>query len=134
LQLIEAYLSVLKIRMGERLSYRVEASSELLGVEVPSMLLQPIVENAVKHGIEPRVRGGAVRVEVKREGDRLLFVVSDDGVGFVANTKDNVGLGVVRERLAVQFGDAANLRVERTPENWTRVSIQIPFPRDQAAA
>jgi LytS/YehU family sensor histidine kinase len=134
LQVIEAYLSVLKIRMGDRLSYRIDAPNDLLGIDVPAMLLQPIVENAVKHGIEPRVRGGSVVVEVRRQNAELLFIVADDGVGFVPDKKENVGLGVVRERLAVQFGPSANLQIERTTDQWTRVSILIPFPSEKVAA
>ncbi|HYM35585.1 MAG TPA: histidine kinase [Steroidobacteraceae bacterium] len=127
LQVVEAYLSVLKVRMGERLSFRIDAPGELMNLEVPAMLLQPIVENAVKHGIEPRVKGGTVRVDVSRENSQLIFAVADDGVGFVVNKKENVGLGAVRETLAVQFGDKASLEIERTPENWTRVVIRIPM-------
>jgi hypothetical protein len=128
LQVIDAYLSVLKVRMSERLAYRIDAPPELLHVEVPSMILQPIVENAVKHGIEPRMTGGFVQVEVRREDQDLLFAVTDDGVGFLAGGKENIGLGAVRERLAVQYNDAASLNIERTPDNLTRVSIRIPFP------
>jgi sensor histidine kinase YesM len=127
LDVIEAYLGVLKVRMGERLSYRIDASPDLLKLEVPAMLLQPIVENAVKHGIEPRVKGGTVRVEVKRENDSLVFIVADDGVGFMPNSKENIGLGAVRERLSVQFGDAASLTTSRSPDNWTSVIISIPM-------
>jgi two-component sensor histidine kinase len=128
LQVIEAYLSVLKVRMGERLSYSIDADNDLLNLQVPTMLLQPIVENAVKHGIEPRVKGGSVKIEVKRDVAQLVLAVADDGVGFVSNTVENIGLGAVRERLDVQFGPAAALTTERTPENWTRVVIRIPMP------
>ena len=128
LQVIDAYLSVLKVRMGERLSYRIDAPPELLSIDVPSMFLQPVVENAVKHGIEPRMNGGIVQVEVSKSGDDLVFSVSDDGVGFVPNSGENIGLGALRERLAVQYGDAASLNIERTTDNLTRVSIRIPFP------
>jgi len=129
LQVIEAYLSVLKARMGERLTYRIDAPQNLLKLQVPAMLLQPIVENAVKHGIEPRLKGGTVQVDVKEENGALKFVVADDGVGFVSTNKENVGLGAVRERLTVQFGAAASLTMERTPESLTRVIIQIPMPK-----
>jgi sensor histidine kinase YesM len=134
LQVIDAYLSVLKVRMGERLSYRIDASPELHNLEVPSMFLQPVVENAVKHGIEPRMTGGIVQVQVRREDQDLLFVVTDDGVGFVPNGKENIGLGAVRERLAVQYGDAASLAIERTTDNLTRVTIRIPFPSNNVTA
>jgi LytS/YehU family sensor histidine kinase len=129
---VEAYLGVLKVRMGERLKFCVEAAPELMALPVPAMLLQPIVENAVKHGIEPRVHGGSVYVRVHRDDAQLAFVVEDDGVGFAPNAKDNVGLGAVRERLAVQFGRAASLQTERTPEQRTRVTIRIPFPESSA--
>jgi LytS/YehU family sensor histidine kinase len=127
LQVAEAYLSVLKIRMGERLSYQIDAPAELIDREVPGMLLQPIVENAVKHGIEPRIDGGVVRVEAKREDNQLVLVVLDNGVGFVDNSKESIGLGAIRERLAVQYGAAAQVDISRTPDGWTRVAIRIPM-------
>lgn len=130
LQVVEAYLSVLKIRMGDRLSFRMECPPELQAIEVPSMLLQPIVENAVKHGIEPRVQGGSVHVSVRREGEQLEFLVCDDGIGFVSSPKENVGLGAIRERLAMQYGDQASLQIERA-DTWTRVAIRIPIPSSE---
>jgi sensor histidine kinase YesM len=128
LQVIDSYLAVLKVRMGSRLGYRIDAPPELLDIEVPAMLLQPIVENAVKHGIERRVAGGSVRVEVSERDSQLELAVLDDGVGFAPTSKDSVGLGAVRERLAVQFGAQAQLHIQRTPEHWTRVAIRIPMP------
>lgn len=127
LQVAEAYLSVLKIRMGERLSYQIDTPSDLIDTEVPAMLLQPIVENAVKHGIEPKMQGGMVRVSAAREGNDMVLAVEDNGVGFVAHSKESIGLGAIRERLAVQFGDAARLEISRTQEQWTRVAIRIPM-------
>ena len=128
LQVAEAYLSVLKIRMGERLSYRIEVPPELAGKEIPAMLLQPIVENAVKHGIEPRMNGGMVCVTATAEGDQLVLAVKDNGVGFVPNSVESVGLGAIRERLTVQFGETAKLEVSRTEDQWTQVAIRIPLP------
>jgi hypothetical protein len=127
LQVAEAYLSVLKIRMGDRLSYQIDAPADLIDREVPGMLLQPIVENAVKHGIEPRIDGGIVRVEAKHEVNQLSLVVSDNGVGFVDNSKESIGLGAIRERLAVQYGAAAQVDISRTTDGWTRVAIRIPM-------
>jgi LytS/YehU family sensor histidine kinase len=127
LQVAEAYLSVLKIRMGERLSYSIDVPSDLASHEVPAMLLQPIVENAVKHGIEPQMNGGMVCVEAKQDGDQLVVMVRDNGVGFVTDSKESIGLGAIRERLAVQFGDAAQLEISRTDTQWTQVGIRIPM-------
>jgi len=127
LQVAEAYLSVLKIRMGERLAYRIDVPSDLVELEVPAMLLQPIVENAVKHGIEPKMQGGMVLVSAARTGDELVLAVEDNGVGFVADSKESIGLGAIRERLAVQFGDHGRLEIVRTEQQWTRVAIHIPM-------
>jgi len=91
------------------------------------------VENAVKHGIEPRMTGGVVQVQVQREQQTLIFAVTDDGVGFTPEGKENIGLGAVRERLAVQYGDAASLNIERTADDLTRVTIRIPFPSSSPA-
>jgi LytS/YehU family sensor histidine kinase len=128
LQVAEAYLSVLKIRMGERLAYRIEVPPELAGKEIPAMLLQPLVENAVKHGIEPRMNGGMVCVTAAAEGNQLVLAVKDNGVGFVPNSVESIGLGAIRERLTVQFGETANLEVTRTEDQWTQVAIRIPLP------
>jgi sensor histidine kinase YesM len=127
LQVAEAYLSVLKIRMGERLSFRVDVPPDLAGKEVPAMLLQPIVENAVKHGIEPQMNGGMVCIEAKAEGNQLVVLVRDNGVGFVTDSKESIGLGAIRERLAVQFGETAQLDISRTDDQWTQVGIRIPM-------
>jgi signal transduction histidine kinase len=128
LQVAEAYLDVLKIRMGERLVYRIEVPSDLVSKEVPAMLLQPIVENAVKHGIEPRIHGGEICVSAKVDGDQLVLAVKDNGVGFVAHSTESIGLGAIRERLAVQFGETAKLDISRTEDEWTQVAIRIPMP------
>jgi signal transduction histidine kinase len=128
LKVLDAYLSVLKVRMGARLEYSINAASDLMSIEIPTMLLQPIVENAVKHGIEPRVKGGRVSIAVKRDDAYLVLTVADDGVGFMANSTENIGLGAVRERLQVQFGTDASLSAERTADNWTLVTIRIPMP------
>jgi len=128
LQVLEAYLAVLKVRMEKRLTYRIDSPPELANIQVPAMLLQPIVENAVKHGIEPRVEGGEVRVEVSRDDRGLCFTVLDNGVGFAVDSKENIGMGAVRERLGVQFGAAAEMLTERTPDHWTRIAIRIPMP------
>jgi LytS/YehU family sensor histidine kinase len=128
LEVAEAYLGVLKIRMGERLSYRIDVPSDLAECEVPAMLLQPIVENAIKHGIEPLMQGGMIRIAATRSERQLTVEVRDNGVGFVANPKESIGLGAIRERLAVQFGDDAGLDISRTEDGWTRVAIRIPMP------
>jgi LytS/YehU family sensor histidine kinase len=128
LQVAEAYLSVLKIRMGDRLDFHIDVPSELAELTVPAMLLQPIVENAVKHGIEPLMQGGTVQIAASRSNGSLLMEVRDNGVGFTDSAKESIGLGAIRERLAVQFGMDSALDISRTEDHWTRVAIRIPMP------
>jgi sensor histidine kinase YesM len=108
-ELLTAYLDVLKIRMGERLSYVFEVPPELLAVPLPPMLLQPLVENAIRHGLEPKVAGGRVRIAARRDGDRLRVSVVDDGLGFSGTPGEGLGLANIRARLAALFGPAARL-------------------------
>ncbi|MBC7983500.1 MAG: histidine kinase [Candidatus Obscuribacterales bacterium] len=126
LEVIEAYLSVLKVRMGSRLEYSIEAPHELLDTEVPSMILQPLVENAVQHGIDSQLEGGKLCVRIARDGDRLRMSVLDDGEGFASSVKESVGMGTVRERIDVLFGARGSLRVARE-SGWTHVIVEIPF-------
>jgi len=125
LEVIEAYLSVLKARMGSRLEYRIDVPGELLPTEVPSMILQPLVENAIEHGIDSRLEGGRIEIRVHRVGDTLQLTVQDNGEGFKANARDNVGMGTVRERLQVLFDTRAALRVLRQ-DGWTKVIVELP--------
>ena len=124
-EVIDAYLSVMKVRMGARLSYRIDASPELLELEVPSMILQPLVENAIEHGIDSKLNGGEVLIQAIRRERALVLTVSDNGDGFKATAKDNIGMGTVRERLEVLFGAQAALRVEHD-NGWTRVIVELP--------
>jgi sensor histidine kinase YesM len=127
LDVIAAYLSVLKVRMGARLQYSIDAAPALMELEVPSMILQPLVENAIEHGIDSRLDGGEVRVRGERIGSRLRLSVMDNGEGFKATAKDNIGMGTVRERLEVLFGEQAALRVEHQ-DGWTCVIVELPLP------
>jgi sensor histidine kinase YesM len=79
IELLRAYLDVIALRMGSRLSYRIDVPADLVALTLPPMLLQPLVENAIKHGVEPATRGGEVIVSARREADRLLLTVEDDG-------------------------------------------------------
>jgi sensor histidine kinase YesM len=123
------------IRMGDRLRYRLELPEELAVVPVPALLLQPLVENAIRHGLEPKVEGGSVTVAAHREGDTVCLVVDDDGLGLDAprdarSTHEGSGFGLeqVRERLATAFGPAAQLHAEAGPGGGTRVSLTLPLP------
>jgi sensor histidine kinase YesM len=126
--LIRNYLEILKIRMGDRLQFDLEIDASVESTSLPPMLLQPLVENAVKHGLEPKVEGGRVRVRATREEKSLRLVVEDNGLGFGehADSKGTgVGLANLRERLRVIYDGLATLNiVEASP--GTRVEISLP--------
>jgi len=125
--LLRAYLDILSIRMGPRLAFRIDIPDELLARRVPPLLLQPLVENAVQHGIEPKVEGGRVDVRARADGDSLLLEVSDDGLGFDAVTRGGgVGLANVRERLAAHYGERGRLSIE-DGHPGTRVRLMLPL-------
>ena len=101
------YLALIQVRMGPRLTYTLDLPPELAAQPVPTLLLQPLVENAIKHGLEPKIEGGKVTVSARRAGSNVVLTVLDDGVGL----KDGAGFGLtqVRERLQATYGDAAAL-------------------------
>lgn len=125
-ELIGAYLEVLQVRMGARLRYRIDVPAELAGFALPPMLLQPIVENAIRHGIEPKVEGGEVAMRAWRTADGIRVEVADTGVGFAAATAGGLGLTNVRDRLRLLHGDRASIAVAENAPSGTRVTLELP--------
>ncbi|HEY9226614.1 MAG TPA: histidine kinase, partial [Gemmatimonadaceae bacterium] len=131
LQLLDRYMAIQRTRFSDRLRFSVDASSDVLGAYVPQMILQPIVENAVRHGIGPRETAGAVDVHATRHGSMLRLVVRDDGVGFgnaPASLHGN-GLGIrsTRARLAHLYGDDFAFDIRVINPAGTVVTIDVPF-------
>ncbi len=123
------YLELMAIRMGPRLAYDLDLPAELAALPVPALLLQPLVENSVQHGLEPKVEGGRIHVTARRAGDRLLLEVSDTGVGASDGSPAGKGFGLtqVRERLASLHGAAASIAFEATPGAGARTRIALPL-------
>jgi LytS/YehU family sensor histidine kinase len=90
------------------------------------MLLQPVVENAIRHGLEPKIDGGCVDVAARRDGAHVVIEVRDTGVGFAATTQGGVGLTNLRDRLRGLYGDAATLSIGENRPAGTLVSMRIP--------
>jgi len=130
IDLAEAYLNILKMRMGPRLAFETDATSDLRAHSFPPGLLISVVENAVTHGLEPRAEGGTVRIEARRQGDRLAVTVADTGAGLAtAGTRPGQGVGLanVRDRIAAFYGAQGRFSlVEGTPRG-ARATIEIPF-------
>jgi len=127
------YLELMQVRMGPRLAGTLDLPDELGSVPVPPLLLQPLVENAIKHGLEPSVAGGRIEVAARRDGEGLLLSVRDTGVGLgaVAVHGSRFGMQQVRERLAALYGSAASLELT-TPDDGlggALAVVRIPVAR-----
>ncbi len=123
----DAYLAIQATRMQNRLTYRLELPATLRDVRLPPLLLQPLLENAVIHGIEPNPDGGEVVLSVKRVDRQLILRVRDNGVGICEmGTADGTGLRNIRDRLRLAYGSDANL--ELTPASPRGVTAMINIP------
>jgi len=122
------YLALMQVRMGDRLQATLDLPATLAAVQVPPLLLQPLVENSIRHGLEPAVAGGRIEVTAQRDGAQLVLSVRDTGVGFAPGTPGaGFGLSQVRERLATLYGPRATLTVERAAaEGGTIATLRLP--------
>jgi signal transduction histidine kinase len=126
-QLIDAYLRIHQIRMGSRMSYNLSIPEVLYERRVPTMMLLTLVENAVKHGINPAVDGGCINVSANREQDALVLRVSDSGQGMAATDGHGMGLANIRRRLMMLYGDDAVLSLSRPAARGVTASVSIPL-------
>lgn len=124
------YLELMAVRMGPRLRYTLDLPPDLAGLPVPTLLLQPLVENSIKHGLEPKVEGGSITVRARRVGPLLTLEVNDTGVGLTGASPGDAGFGLaqVRERLATAYGSQVAVSLAADPEGGTRASITFPCP------
>lgn len=122
------YLTVEGVRFAERLAWSVEVGPEAAEVPVPPFVLQPLVENAVQHGLASRAGPGRVTVVARCDGDRLRLVVEDDGVGPEASSHAGNGTALrdLRERLSLLYGDAAGVALTAGATAGTRVEVTLP--------
>ena len=125
--LAEQYLRIEATRLGERLDFRLELPPELAAMPVPPLLVQPLVENAVVHGIGPRPRGGVLRLTARKEADAVRIEVYDDGVGLAAGAgRTGFGLHSVRERMRLRYGEAGRVSLEPASGGGTVVTLVVP--------
>lgn len=131
LSFIDDYLAIEMVRFGDKLKFVKEIEPGTLDRPVPSMLLQPIIENSIKHGIGSKVEGGSIRVHSRMDGSKLHLVIEDDGVGIPEDRLTSIfelGIGVsnVNERLKVLYGDAYRMWIDSKPGEGTRTGIEVP--------
>ena len=132
IEMIQSYLDIFKIRMGDRLDYTINFADETLDLFIPAMMIQPLVENAVKHGLEPRIDGGHITLCGTVKQDRLVIEVSDTGAGIQKNCGTGVGTGNIKKRLKAIYGDDAVLKFEEMAPSGLKATMEIPYVRDHS--
>jgi len=124
---LRAYLEIMRLRMGPRLSFELGLPDALQDLTLPSMLLQPLVENAIRHGIEPRVGPGRIEVRARRTATGLEIDISDSGPGLDPALPAGYGLQHVRQRLLAAYGSAAGLSLSNLPGGGLNVMVKVPL-------
>ena len=147
IDLVEAYMKIIKIRMEDRLHYAIDVPAALRALALPPLTLQPLVENAIVHGLEPQIAGGRVRIGAQRASDRLVITVDDDGAGFAASAMAGARLPMgattttspgrsagtalvnIRQRLAQIYGASASLELAASRPHGVRACLSLPIVR-----
>ena len=125
--LSSAYLEIMSVRMEGRMQASLRIPEGLKSAVFPSMMLQTLVENAIKHGLEPKADGGSVDVTAEVFDGKLAVHVQDTGVGFSPNAESGVGLANIRERLEALYGERAELIIDLPPAGGTCATIRVPY-------
>lgn len=132
------YLELMAVRMGPRLKFALELPTDLAATPVPTLMLQPLVENSIRHGLEPQIKGGSIKVSARVVGDQLELEVLDTGAGLgqsvnspprepgTSATGTGFGVSQVRERLATAYGERASLQISNAASGGTRCLIKMP--------
>jgi sensor histidine kinase YesM len=128
--LSRSYLAIMQARMKQRLAVSFDVPPELESAAFPPMMLQTLIENAIKHGLEPKIEGGRIDIRARIDNTVMQVEVQDDGVGFSRYAGDGVGLTNIRERLALLYGGRAELLIEAPAEGGCRACIRVPFAPD----
>lgn len=124
--MIQDYMEIHKIRMGDRFDYHIDAPKEAFGWPFPPMLIQPLVENSIRHGLEPKIEGGEINVCVSKLEETIRIEISDTGVG-LKDHASGVGLANVKERLEGLYGDSGRLLFAENSPSGLKVIIEVPY-------
>ena len=133
LDLARSFLTILKMRMGDRLDFTIEVEPALDDAQVPPMVLPTLVENAIKHGLSPLPEGGRIEIAARRDGNDLLIDVRDNGAGFSSSGGSGVGLANTRSRLAALFGNRAALSLSSVAPRGVLASLRMPLTLKEAS-
>lgn len=124
---LRKYLDIQQTRFAERLRYQIDIPAELMKAQVPEFILQPLVENAIKHGIAKRAKGGALKVVAARAGTNLTLSVYNDGPLLPAHIQDGVGLSNIRQRLNALYGSDHTLSLQSIAETGVQAELSFPY-------
>jgi len=131
LNFLKKYIEIQQTLLQQRLTIELKISPETLAAKVPNMILQPLVENAIRHGIAPSVNGGVLQIEARRENEMLLLIIKDNGCGLVSADKilksGGIGISNTRERLQQLYGNKQTFNLAQPNDGGFMVSILIPF-------
>lgn len=127
LDLLETYLRIQKRRFEDQLSFELDVPETFYNAPVPTLLLQPFVENAILHGIAPKNSPGKLTVSARQVGTHLVLTVTDDGVGFSPGELEGIGVSNSRSRLKQLYGEDQSVELDSTPGQGTKVTVKLPF-------
>ena len=128
IDVIKNYLDIFTVRMGARLRYAIDIPDSLRGFKIPPLLIQPLVENAVKHGLEPSVNGGNLLIQGSRDADTVRIIVADSGIGINETSSGNgIGLDNIKRRLSLLYGERGRLFFQENRPSGVKVVIEIPY-------
>src|SRR5688572_18275322 len=138
LEFLRKYLEIEQMRFQDRLVVDMNIAEDTLDASVPNMILQPLVENAIKHGISPKADGGRIDIEATRSNGHLILSVADDGVGIQAasphtTTRDGVGLSNTRRRLRHLYGEEHRFELDAPDDHGFKVNLEIPYKEAEKA-
>lgn len=133
LDFVRGYLEIEQTRFADRLRVRYEVAAELLDAAVPKLILQPLCENALRHGILPKPEGGSLTIRARREGLAIELEVADDGIGSQEPIREGIGLSNVRQRLLQLYGPAYGLALQARPEGGLVATVKIPFKTSEGS-
>jgi signal transduction histidine kinase len=132
LGLTRKYLDIEQVRFGDRLRVEWRVDESLLEAQVPSLIVLPLVENAIRHGLSPKVGPARLTIGTRSDGSSLLLTVEDDGLGATLPLRGGLGVGNTRERLGALYGDRAALIIDTAPNAGFRATIQIPLQEERS--
>jgi two-component system LytT family sensor kinase len=139
LNFVDDYLSIEVVRFGDKLKFRKDVETSALDMQLPSMLLQPLIENCIKHGLSNKIEGGSITLRARRVEGRLHLLIEDDGVGIpeaemATLLERGIGVSNVNERLKVLFGADYRMWIDSKPGQGTRIEIEVPELQTRLAA